>query len=141
MFTIRKQWVIEMAHRLTMAYTKACSDCIHGHSYTIEVFLQAQELDDTGMVIDFGALGELKAVVMNLDHCLMLQTLPENQHELISNRKIMWTTFNPTAENMAKELFDVMSSLPLMIKLDKRVTLLKVRVHETASGYAEYSGE
>ena len=137
MFTIRKKWRIEMAHRLTVAHSKSCSDCIHGHSYIIEVLLRADQLDETGMVIDFGALGELKAIVMELDHCLMLQTVPENEHEMSTNRKLVWTTFNPTAENMAKELYDRMS-LSSILRGQNRVQLVLVRVHETDSGYAEY---
>jgi len=137
MYTIRKQWHVEMAHRLTEAHTKACSDCIHGHTYTIELFLEAEDLDSTGMVIDFGALGEIKALVMRFDHALMLESRPENQHEMISNKNIMWVDFNPTAENMARELYErIAMSSP--IKGQQRIRLAKVRVHETASGFAEF---
>ena len=109
MFTIRKSWKVEMAHRLTTAYTKACSDCIHGHTYTIEVFIRAMKLDESGMVIDFGALGALKEIVMHCDHALMIEGGQNSDVDREHNRKLICVPFNPTAENMARYLLEVVA--------------------------------
>ena len=135
MYQIRKSWKVEMAHRLTTAHTKACSDCIHGHSYTIEVFIMAEKLNEDGMVIDFGALGELKDIVMQCDHALMLQQLAAGEKHL--NHKLIQVPFNPTAENMARWLYEQMSCTTIFCG-QNRLLLDAVRVWETETGYAEY---
>ena len=48
MYTLRKQFKFESAHQLYDAYSSCCKDCIHGHSYLVEVFFSSDKLDNTG---------------------------------------------------------------------------------------------
>lgn len=133
MFTIRKKFRVEMAHQLIDSYTKACR-LQHGHSYIIEVFLSGKELDSTGMLVDFTKISDkIKPYIMSWDHCLVMNE--ESAEEYLDmlkkyncNMKIV--PYNPTAENMAKDMFDtIKKEIP---------QLSKVRVHETETGWAEY---
>ena len=44
MYTIRKLFRFEMAHQLSKAFSTACSEQIHGHSYVCEVFFAKEAL-------------------------------------------------------------------------------------------------
>jgi len=135
MYTIRKQFTFEMAHQLSAAASQECVATIHGHSYVIEVFLESRDLDRRGMVIDFGALQSLKAYVAGLDHALMLpDTLPKEYLDTLKryNQKLIIVPFNPTAENMARMLYEAFSRLP------GGHSVAKVRLHETTTGWAEF---
>ena len=73
MYTIRKKYRVEYAHQLNHAYSKACSDTIHGHSGIVELFFESRELDGDEMVMDFGKISAmLKSVVMEYDHALIV---------------------------------------------------------------------
>jgi len=136
MFTIRKVFKFEAAHRLIGAYSKDCT-YIHGHSYVVEVFLRATQLNGDGMVLDFG---ELKKCVGHFikawDHRIIL-AMEDDLAEL----NLVKVDFNPTAEEMAHYLFDVMKHDLKRVLDGKEPWLWKVRVHETATGWAEYEEE
>lgn len=139
MFQIRKQFKVEMAHRLRSAFSKCCTDQIHGHSYIIEVFLKAEQLNVDDMLIDFG---ELKSIISDYinswDHALVLpKELPSGGSEV----KLIRTDYNPTAEAMACDMF---SHITYLLKKGEHggaqdLTVSCVRVHETRTGWAEYS--
>jgi len=142
MFTIRKKFRFEMAHILREAYTKVCSDTIHGHSYVLEIFFRGEELNSAGMVIDFGEIkNKIQKIVDALDHALLIPKGIEHEAYwkdiLPLNKKAKMVDFNPTAEEMAREIFYQIQSISK--KMD--VLLYKVRLHETETGYAEYQEE
>ena len=136
MNTIRKTFKFEMAHQLMAAATQCCVDTIHGHSYIAEVFLQEEELDSRGMVVDFGALGRFKSFFDGLDHALVMPDSMDEQYlEMLKrfNKKLILVPFNPTAENLAYMTYNALNVLP------GGHCISKVRIHETATGWAEYS--
>lgn len=69
-------------HQLSLPYESKCSR-LHGHNWTITVFLASREVNAEGMVIDFKRVKE--KVHDYLDHGNFNDLLP----------------FNPTAENIA----------------------------------------
>ena len=54
MFEVRKEFKFCYAHQLDKAYTRLCRASIHGHNAKVELYFLSHELDETGMVIDFG---------------------------------------------------------------------------------------
>ena len=70
------------SHQLTLSYDSKCTR-LHGHNWTITVFLATTELNADGMVVDFTHIKE--SVHGYLDHGNFNELLP----------------FNPTAENIA----------------------------------------
>lgn len=110
-----KQYLIEVkiqfraGHRLLPPYIGKCNN-IHGEGYTAIIFFKSNELDENGMVFDFGdTKRKIKEWVNNYwDHSYIFNRndkmgliLKENGMKVfnIGNQ-------NPTAENMAKYLFD-----------------------------------
>jgi 6-pyruvoyltetrahydropterin/6-carboxytetrahydropterin synthase len=144
-FNIRKLFKFEGAHQLFKAYSDCCSSTIHGHSYVVEIFFRDNRLDDTGMVIDFGEISDCfrKYINEEWDHCLIMpSTFSDEYLNLLGkyNKHLRIVTYNPTAENMAKDMYGVLKHM-----LEQKVgtvqsrMLWMVRVHETVTGYAEYS--
>lgn len=141
MFTIRKLFKVEYAHILDTAYSSCCKDCIHGHSGVIEVFFRSNELNEGGMVVDFGRVKDLiNDYIQSFDHALILSTVRYalSEKELKKwNKKMMVVSYNPTAELMARDIYNNIKEIILKTNLDSRI-LHKVRFHETVSGWAEY---
>jgi 6-pyruvoyltetrahydropterin/6-carboxytetrahydropterin synthase len=95
---------------------------LHGHNWKVEVYLQALNLDRTGLVKDFGEIKEITGEVLNgLDH-KYLNDLPPFQQE------------NPSSENIARYLFRELSR-----RLnDARIRTSKVSVWESDTSCASY---
>lgn len=109
MFTVTKRMMVSGAHKLNLDYPSKCSN-LHGHNWVITVTLKRDDLDKNGMVYDFTKIKEL---VNGLDHVFINNVVD----------------FNPTAENIAKYLCD-------MIPYCVRVT-----VQETEGNEATYERE
>ena len=133
-YTIRKKFKFEMAHQLFDAYSKACSDQIHGHSYILELFFESQDLDNTGMIIDFTKIKDkIKDYVDSWDHCLVMPDMMATEYLQVLklfNKNLKIVSYNPTAELMSHDIFN---HIKIIIP-----QLCKVRLHETDTGYAEY---
>ena len=124
-------------------YDGPCRE-IHGHSYRLFVTVKGEPVTDPtspklGMVMDFG---ELKAIVAReitdrLDHSFVMRRTPEAE-ALAATMQSQFTNvilvdYQPTCENM---LFDFAARLQKA--LPKRVKLYSLRLHETATSYAEW---
>ena len=134
MYTIRKVFKFEMAHQLAEAYSRCCKSTIHGHSYILEVYFASKKLDPTGMVIDFGEVKDkIGEYVDSWDHALVMpDTLHPSYLQVLkmNNENLKIVQYNPTAENMAKDIFDYIKK--------QNLPVVKVRLHETKTGWAEY---
>ncbi len=128
---IGKRFFFESAHRLM--YMPEGHKCgrIHGHSYAVELELEAAELDQAGFVLDYTALSEFGKIIDNdWDHRLIV--CPEDPlAESISRADgVLVMPVNPSAENMAALFFGIAKPMFPM--------LTAVRVYETAKTFAEY---
>lgn len=150
MFRICKKFAFEAAHQLEVAYSEACMETIHGHSYVVELFLVSDVLDEMGMVLDFGYLKNfIKEVKKEYDHALILPKKDWLDKEIPRQKKVVLLEQNPTAEYLAKLIYNDLEvyweGLSHQWPPDRPRVMVarieKVRVHETASGWAEFSGE
>ena len=108
----------DSAHNLRQ-YNGPCEN-LHGHTYRVQVFYRGSELNEIGMLVDFKRIkAALNEVISYLDH-RYLNDLPEFKEQ------------NPTAENIAKFVFQRMRAL-----LDEGVH--KATVWETPTSSASYS--
>ena len=79
------------AHRLVGSGGKC--ESLHGHNFKVSLKVEGDQLDDTGMLIDFGDLkGILKSVLENLDHSDL------NDHPDFRN-------VSPSSENIARYIW------------------------------------
>ena len=129
MYRIRKKFRFEGSHILSNAYSEECMFHIHGHSYVVEVFIESEVLNETGMVCDFKYLKEVvKDIFEKWDHAFVVNN--NDSRKYMKEVADIIVDFNPTAENMARHFFHSIRNAGIVPS--------KVRVHETESGYAEY---
>ena len=129
----------EAAHRLN-DYHGNCKR-IHGHSYKVIVAIQSKELNHWGAVIDFKDLKELikKHIAGKYDHKLILRNkdkLNDKIGKALPKSWIVWMNNNPTAENLAKDIYK--NLLPVFKIITKGIELVSVNVLETSTSSATY---
>lgn len=108
------------AHRLDNFYGKC--EALHGHNWKVEIFVTATSLDEAGLVLDFGKIkSQAKEILDEIDHTF-LNELPAFQNQ------------NPSSENLARYLFERLSSA----LNDQRVTVSRVAVWESDHTSAAY---
>ncbi|WP_439622533.1 6-pyruvoyl trahydropterin synthase family protein [Gemmata sp.] len=131
MFKVTKEIYFCYGHRL-LDYPGKCRN-LHGHNGRAVVTLETPVLDKLGMVIDFT---EIKRVIgawidEALDHRMILHrddpALPELRR---LGEPVVVLDVNPTAENLAKLIFDhaVENNLPVT----------EVTLWETETSFATY---
>jgi 6-pyruvoyltetrahydropterin/6-carboxytetrahydropterin synthase len=97
----------------------------HGHNYRVLVTLAGNDLDDTGLLMDFKELKQLlRPIVEYLDHQMINDLEP-------------FTTLNPSAENLARYFFD-QTNLRLIELTRGRVAVVSTTVFETDTSAATY---
>lgn len=144
----------EAAHQLEKGcFTEKCSDCIHGHSYLVEIEISCVVLDYNRMVIDFGELKAWKQTVDDYyDHALFLPNSKKKFYTpLIKNgelleKKVHFWEFNPTAEWFAEVLYsDLCNWLRAQPNnqshFERNLCIEQVKVWETANSYAVFRGK
>lgn len=130
-YTVTKQIDFCYGHRL-LNYEGKCR-YLHGHNGRVEIVIAKETLDPKGMAYDFS---EIKKMVKgwideNLDHRMILN---EQDPIIPFLREMKEPLFlikeNPTAENIAKLIFEEAKGLGLSV--------LEVKLWETPDSCATY---
>lgn len=120
MFEVSIDYSFSAGHALRN-YKGKCENT-HGHNYKVRVSVEGEQLDSTGLLVDFIDLRDaVKSIVDRLDHQFLNETAPFDK-------------LNPSAENIARYF---------CIQLESRVNqngarLQAVTVWETDTSFATY---
>jgi len=108
------------AHQLKMV-TEKCEN-LHGHNWRVEMFVAGPELNDAGVLMDFGLLkNHLSGVIDGLDHKFL-------------NELNFFNTENPSSENIARFI-----ALAMQERLaDVPIDVSRVSVWESDDACATY---
>ncbi len=133
MFIVRTEESFDSAHFLA-GYDGKCKN-IHGHRWKVVLEVAKEELDKSGMVIDFTEIKkELKVFVAQLDHSFIIErnSLRYETHKTLveDGFKIVEVDFRPTAENFARYIFQEFKK--------KGFAIRAVEVYETPKNCARY---
>lgn len=141
---LTKEFSFEAAHALG-GYDGPCRE-IHGHSYRLFVTIKGTPSTDPmnpkqGMVMDFGVLKKIvnEEIVSLFDHALVLRTTADEGLRRVLLEQfdnVVTVEYQPTCENMLDDF-----AHRLMKRLPEGVMLHSLRLHETASSYAEWYAE
>ena len=147
MATIRltKEFTFEAAHSLE-GYDGACRE-IHGHSYRLFVTIKGEPSTDgydpkQGMVMDFGLLKRIvnEQIISCLDHSFIMRHSEQGEElrDMLSPyyHNIVLVDYQPTCENMLADFAE-----RLLEALPDEVELYSLRLHETATSFAEWYAE
>ena len=141
---IRKLFKFENAHIVRGWSTRRCSHSIHGHSYKVELLLEAHAFDNGQMVYDLGLLkGDVRDLIDAFDHSVALWTGDDSEYlNAMRRHSERWVLIlvSPSAEQFSRLFFrlvDTVLSLTDMANGEGDVRLHSVIVHETDTGYAQ----
>ena len=120
MYEIKIVTSFSAAHRLENFYGKC--EALHGHNWKVEVFLQGGQLNEAGLLQDFGVVkARTRELLEEIDH-KYLNELPAFSHQ------------NPSSENLARHLFERLEAT-----LNREgVKVSRVNVWESDSSCASY---
>jgi 6-pyruvoyltetrahydropterin/6-carboxytetrahydropterin synthase len=95
MYKISKQFSFSASHLLDGLCEEHPCSRLHGHNYVVTLHLQSEKLDEYGFIKDYRDLKPVKEYInKELDHSHLNDLLP----------------FHPTAENIARFLYDKFKS-------------------------------
>ena len=121
MFEVSVEQTFAAGHALRN-YKGKCEN-VHGHNYRVRITMQGDQLDSTGLLVDFLDVKQLiGGVVDYLDHNFINDLPPFDQ-------------LNPSAENIAKYFYDRVSG---GLKSEVPVQVAEVRIWETDTSSAVY---
>ena len=132
MFRVTRQIDFCYGHRL-LNYDGKCR-FLHGHNGRAEIIIEAERLDERGMVLDFS---DIKRVVstwidQTLDHRMILRRDDPAVNLLQGlGEPLFLMDDNPTAENLARLIFDFTANAGFPI--------IESRLWETPNCYATYA--
>ena len=139
---LTKEFSFEAAHALD-GYDGPCRE-IHGHSYRLFVTVKGEPLaaagdPKEGMVLDFGVLKSIVAeeIIARYDHALVLErsAATDALRAMLREhfRNVVEVDYRPTCENMLADFAG-----RIRARLPQGVALHALRLHETATSYAEW---
>jgi len=120
LYTVSIDTHFSASHRL-IGYSGPC-ESLHGHTWKVRVTIQAEQLDEIGITVDFKTLNVIiQSVVQKLDHHHINDIPP-------------FDTINPTAENLAGYLYRSIRG-----KMPDSVSVSEVTVWESDRYAVSYS--
>lgn len=137
MITVSRYHDISAGHRVC-GHESKCSH-LHGHNYRITFECTAEELDHLGRVIDFSLIKEKLCLWIEEHwdhHFLVWKDDPIREALQAIDPTVVVTPFNPTAENMARYLSEVVAPKQLA---GTGVTVVRCSVEETRKCTATWS--
>lgn len=141
---IRKLFKFENAHIVRNCSSDRCRRSIHGHSYKVEVLLEANALDHGHMVYDFGLMkGTIRDVIDAFDHAICFWDRDDPDYiEWAQRFSARWISLpvSPSAEQFARLFFVIIDAIlknTEMANGEQDVILHSVIAHETETGYAQ----
>ena len=112
---------------------------LHGHNYRFHLTVEGEQ-DSLGRVMDFSVIKSTLCgwLENEWDHKFLIwkEDLLSAHLKALDNKGVVYVPFNPTAENMAKHMVEVVGPR-LLAKTG--VTLVEVKIEETAKCSASYS--
>ena len=131
MFQVTREIRFCYGHRL-LNYDGKCRH-LHGHNGRAIITLETDRLDGLGMVVDFSTIKRVVShwIDANLDHRMILhKDDPVLPHLKAQDEPVFLLDVNPTAENIAKLIYDFVVS--------QGFPVVEVRLWETDDSYAAY---
>jgi 6-pyruvoyltetrahydropterin/6-carboxytetrahydropterin synthase len=133
MFRVTREIPFCYGHRL-LHYDGKCRH-LHGHNGKAVITIEGDGLDRLGMVMDFSQIKRVVSTWIDaeLDHRMLLHrddpALPALRQ---LGEPVVVLDVNPTAENIAKLIFDYAAA--------QGFPVVEVKLWETESCYATYTG-
>lgn len=124
MFEVTVEHSFAAGHSLR-EYKGKCEN-VHGHNYRVQVTIEGEQLNRIGLLVDFVELKRaVRQVAERLDHQWINDLEP-------------FTTLNPSAENIAKYIYDEVKAALELTSSANNVRIARVKLWETDTSIAVY---
>jgi 6-pyruvoyltetrahydropterin/6-carboxytetrahydropterin synthase len=141
----KKLKAFSAAHRLLKGYQGKCRH-LHGHNYQVSVTLQADQLDQYDLIIDFNEVKRLfdQWVQDHFDHATLVADFDFELLEFLQQHKqrhyVIAGNKNTSVEVLAHHLFQEFTRILSTHKgaAERGLRLLEVKLNETASSIGIY---
>jgi 6-pyruvoyltetrahydropterin/6-carboxytetrahydropterin synthase len=122
MFQVSVEETFSAGHALR-GYKGKCENP-HGHNYRVRVEVEGEQLDSIGLLLDFGELKRiLRQLIDDIDHKFLNDQAP-------------FDSINPSAENIAKFIYDEASKQMHHVSHGPRIKGITVwETDETSATY------
>jgi 6-pyruvoyltetrahydropterin/6-carboxytetrahydropterin synthase len=134
MYRVSRELSFCYGHRL-LHYDGKCRH-LHGHNGRVVITLEAAQLDELGMLMDFTRLKRVVGGWIDeaLDHKMLLhRDDPALPHLHALGEPVFVIDVNPTAENIARLIYDYTAK--------QGFPVVEVQLWETTTCQASYRGE
>jgi len=122
MFEVSVEQTFAAGHALRN-YKGKCEN-VHGHNFRVRVMIEGEQLDESGMLVDFiDVKTTMRAIIERLDHQFLNEVSP-------------FDVKNPSAENIAEYFYTEMATGLRDVPVPVRIS--EVRVWETDIQSATY---
>jgi 6-pyruvoyltetrahydropterin/6-carboxytetrahydropterin synthase len=114
MFEVTVEQTFSAGHALRN-YKGKCEN-VHGHNFKVQVVIEGERLDQTGLLVDFIDVKQsMRSIIERLDHVFLNDVAP-------------FDVKNPSAENIAEYFYYEMVSF---LKSEVPIRIREVKVWET----------
>ena len=139
---------INFLHIVRNCTSERCSHSIHAHNYKVAVTLEGIPGVNDGMVMDFGLFkGSIKKFLEIFKGAYIMWDKDKEVESFVNKNfdKIIYTNFNPTAENLSVCFYNHINEIIKHTKFNngedlEDLSLKCISVNETRTGQAVYSG-
>jgi 6-pyruvoyltetrahydropterin/6-carboxytetrahydropterin synthase len=136
MYTVEIVHNFETAHRLSDPGSPVKCMSIHGHSWLVTVVMEGEELDQMGILVEFGAFKRAWRGWLDdhVDHHLVLRRNDPLAAAILAvypEQRLLLLDENPTTEVMARVLHDEASRIVAELETHVPVRVRRVHVQET----------
>ena len=119
MFEVSVEQTFAAGHALRN-YKGKCEN-VHGHNFRVQVIIEGERLDTTGLLVDFLDVKSLmQGVIERLDHQFLNEMAP-------------FDVINPSAENLAKYFYEETTRQMNAMPDGARVTCITIWETDTTS--------
>lgn len=122
MFELKVKTHFAAAHKLAMVGEK-CEN-LHGHNWDVEVYVAGEQLNEAGVLVDFGEIKRsVRKIMKELDHKYLNELAP-------------FAHVQPSSEQIAIYIANQLK--PFMTEFDPPVRVSRVSAWESANACATY---
>ncbi len=141
MFRISLRHNFETAHRLSASNAPIKCQSIHGHSWWVTATIEGEELDEQGMLVEFGRFKKAwrRFLDDSLDHHLVVRRGDPVAEAILGvqpEARILMLEVDPTTEEIARWIY--LETARILATLSSSARVARVHVQETSVNAAEY---
>ncbi|MEC9400227.1 MAG: 6-carboxytetrahydropterin synthase [Myxococcota bacterium] len=143
MYRITLEHNFETAHRLSSPGAPIKCQSIHGHSWWVKATIAGEQLDEMGMLVEFGAFKKAWRAFLDdqVDHHLLVKEGDPVGEAILGaqpDARLRFLEFDPTTEHLARWLFEQTSQILSQVSPREDLYVVGVHLQETRVNAAEY---